>query len=301
MGLGVEMHSKIHNVSTAPMFTACGIKDQYEQWAFWFEQMATFNASGSDFMAMSFLDKGHVYVYGENAVYGFDELDLTFDYIDYYMKENVAPRVGYLTTDTLAEITPLAGVTVQFSGRMTETSIKNGVKITDTTTGNEIPFTVRAEGNGSKWTFYAKDNYIAGHNYTIDITSAVKAANGMPLKEAHTASFTCVAEPAIIADSSSLQSNYFYYYTPVGIQFTAPIDEKSMKENCTIIDNTTGEELEPKFEVMDDNRLWTIAPSLSKTKWTQGHSYTITIGKNVCSTDGMPMGEDYVINFTIRN
>lgn len=300
MGLGVEMHNQIHNVSTAPMFTASGIRDQYEQWAFWFEQIDTFNTSGSDFMAFSFLDKGHVYVYGTNAVYGFDEFDLTFDYIDYYMKDNIAPRVGYLTIDPLAEVTPIAGVTVQFSGRMTETSIKNGVIITDTTDNVEIPFTVRAEGNGSKWTFYAKDNFTVGHSYTIEISDAVKAANGMPIEASHTKSFKCVAEPSVIADSSRLQSNYFYYYTPVGIQFSAPIDEKTMKENCTIVDNTTGETLKPMYEFMDDSRLWTIAPSLSKNKWTAGHSYTVTIGKNVCGADGTPLGEDYVIKFTIR-
>ena len=116
MGLGVEAHAKNHNASTAPMFTASGISDEYKQWEFWAEQLNTFNQSGSNYMGISFLDKGHEYVYGTNALYGFDELLMAFDYIDYFLKDNIAPRVGYFTTSGLAEVTEKGGVSVQFTG-----------------------------------------------------------------------------------------------------------------------------------------------------------------------------------------
>ena len=300
MGLGVQLHARNHTVSTAPMFTASGVSDQYEQWAFWFEQNATFAESGTDYVAISFVDKGHEYVYGTNAIYGYDEFDLAFDYIDYFLKDDVSPRVAYFTTDAIAEVTPFGAVTAQFTGAIKEADIYNGVTLTDTTDGKAVTFIAKAEGNGSKWSFYAVDGYEVGHSYTLHISEDVKADNGMPIIESATEEFACVATPKVVAESPKFfKDSIIKYYSTVAVQFTAPVDVDTMERYCVAYDKDTGEEVALVFEVMDDNRFWSFAPSSSKAKWELGHSYTVTIGKNVCGVDGTPIGEDYVIEFTV--
>ena len=312
MGLGVELHARNHNASTAPMFTASGISDQYGQWEFWAEQLKTFNQSGSNYTGISFLDKGHEYVYGTNAIYGFDELTLAFDYIDYFLKDDISPRVGYFTTDGLADVTTDGGVSVQFTGSISEASVCNGVTLTDTTANEEIEFKAKAIGNGSKWTFYAKNGFTEGHNYRLDIGSSVSGANGVAIQSAESATFTCTNVPKVVACSADLFNNSISYYSTVAFQFSAPMDFTSLKENCTILRKTTTngvtvEEYIPAvFEVVGDNTLWTIASSSnSKNKWgdsdgTVKYQYTITIGANTRATSGATMGEDYVITFTTK-
>ncbi|MBQ7294047.1 MAG: hypothetical protein IJW79_09955 [Clostridia bacterium] len=329
MGLGVELHAKNHNASTAPMFTASGISDEYTQWEFWSEQLNTFNQSGSNYTGLSFLDKGHEYVYGTNALYGFNELVLAFDYIDYFLKDNISPRVGYFTTDGLAEVTTAGGVSVQFTGSISEASIYNGVTLTDTTEGKDIPFKATATGNGSKWTFYAKDGFVEGHSYILNIGETVSGANGMAIQSAESAEFTCTNVPKVVACSAELFKNSISYYSTVAFQFSAPIDSTSLKQNTTVLakittkttdesgntETTVVEEyIKPVFEVVGDNTLWTIASSShSKNKWGDSattndgtnevkvtYQYTITIGANTCTTDGATLGEDYVVTFTTK-
>ena len=312
MGLGVELHAKNHNASTAPMFTASGISDQYAQWEFWSEQLNTFNQSGSNYTAISFMDKGHEYVYGINAVYGYDEFDLAFDYIDYFLKDNISPRVGYFTTAALAEVTTTGGVSVQFTGSISEASIYNGVTLTDNTTGESIEFFATATGNGSKWTFYAKDEFVEGHSYTLYIGNTVAGANGMPIRSSESTTFTCANAPKVITCSADLFGNSISYYSTVAFQFSAPISEVSLKANCTILCETTTAEGTVKeyipavLEVVGDNTLWTVASSSnSKNKWGDSgdgttYKYTITIGANTEATNGRPLGKDYVISFTTK-
>ena len=330
MGLGVELHAKNHNASTAPMFTASGISDQHEQWEFWAEQLNTFNQSGSNYAGLSFLDKGHEYVYGTNALYSFDELVLAFDYIDYFLKDDIAPRVGYFTTDGLADVTTDSGVSVQFTGSISEATIYNGVTLTDTTDGNDIPFKATATGNGSKWTFYAKDGFVEGHSYIINIGDTVSGANGMAIQAAESAEFTCTNVPKVVACSAELFNNSISYYSTVAFQFSAPIDATSLKQNTTVLRKVTTKTtnlstgitetevvedyIQPVFEVVGDNTLWTVASSSnSKNKWDRtattttdtekvstNYQYTIIIGADTCGTNGAPMGEDYVITFTTK-
>jgi len=312
MGLGVELHARNHNASTAPMFTASGISDEYAQWEFWAEQLNTFNQSGSNYAGLSFLNKGHEYVYGTNALYGFDELVLAFDYIDYFLKDDIAPRVGYFTTDGLAEVTTDGGVSVQFTGSISEASIYSGVTLTDTTDSKEIDFKATSIGNGSKWTFYAKDGFTEGHSYKLDIGSTVEGANGVAICEDQSATFTCTNVPKVVACSAELFNNSISYYSTVAFQFSAPMDSSSLKDNCTIlckktIDGVAVEEyVKPVFEVVGDNTLWTVATSSHSTnKWgdsdsTTKYQYTITIGANTRATSGATLGEDYVITFTTK-
>ena len=327
MGLGVERHAANHNASTAPMFTASGISDEYMQWEFWAEQLNTFNQSGSNYMALSFLDKGHEYVYGTNALYGFDELVMAFDYIDYFLKDGISPRVAYFTTSGLAEVTTDGGVSVQFTGSISEVSIYNGVTLTDTTAGENIKFKATSTGNGSKWTFYAKDGYIQDHSYTLNIGDTVSGANGVAIQKAESATFTCTNVPKVVACSADLFNNSISYYSNVAFQFSAPMDSTTLKQNTTVLKkvttaitdssgNVTTEVVEsyikPVFEVVGDNTLWTIASSSDKkNKWEDStvsedktvkitYQYTITIGKNACATNGASLGEDYVITFTTK-
>lgn len=330
MGLGVELHARNHNASTAPMFTASGISDQYKQWEFWAEQLQTFNQSGSNYMGISFLDKGHEYVYGTNAVYGFDEFDLAFDYIDYFLKDNVSPRVGYFTTDAIAEVTTDGGVSVQFTGSISEATVFDGVTITDTTAGKDVEIKASSTGNGSKWTFYAKDGFTEGHSYTLTVGNTVAGGNGVPIRSSASTSFVCTNVPKVVASSAELFGNSISYYSTVAIQFSAPMDSTSLKQNCTLLkkvttkttDSTTGETvtevveeyISPVFEVVGDNTLWTIASSSNATnKWGDTattttdtatvkttYQYTITIGADTCATNGATMGEDYVITFTTK-
>ena len=312
MGLGVQLHDKNHNASTAPMFTASGISDQYAQWEFWSEQLNTFNQSGSNYIGLSFLDKGHEYVYGTNAVYGFDELVLAFDYIDFFLKDGISPRVGYFTTDAIAEVTTDGGISVQFTGSITEESIYGGVTLTDTTANKEIEFFATSTGNGSKWTFYAKDGFIEGHSYKLNIGASVEGSNGVAIQSAESATFVCANAPKVVACSADLFNNAIQYYSTVAFQFSAPIDAASLKENCTILCKTTAngetveEYLTPVLEVVGDNTLWTVATSSHSTnKWsdsdtTTKYQYTITIGANTKATNGARLGEDYVITFTTK-
>ena len=330
MGLGVERHAVNHNASTAPMFTASGISDEFKQWEFWAEQLNTFNQSGSNYMGLSFLNKGHEYVYGTNALYGFDELVLAFDYIDYFLKDDIVPRVGYFTTAGLAEVTTNSGVTVQFTGSITEASIYNGVTLTDTTDGKDIAFKATATGNGSKWTFYAADGFIPGHSYLLNIGETVSGSNGMAIKSAESATFTCTNVPKVVACSADLFNNSISYYSSVAFQFSAPIDSMSLKQNTTILekvttsttDKATGivettvveNNIKPVFEVIGDDTLWTISSSSHSTnKWkdsettdgdtnkvTVTYQYTITIGANTCTTNGERLGKDYVITFKTK-
>lgn len=327
MGLGVEYHYKYHNASTSPMFTASGISDQHKQWEFWAEQLNTFNQSGSNYIGISFLDKGHEYVYGENAVYGFDEFDLAFDYIDYFLKDDIAPRVSYFTTDVLAEVTTDGGVSVQFTGSISEASVKKGVTLTDNTLGRNVEFLASSTGNGSKWTFYAKDGFVEGHTYTLNIGDTVAGANGVAIRSAESTSFECTNLPKVIACSADLFDNSISYYSTVGFQFSAPMDSMSLKQNCTVLRKittkitnlSTGETttdvkeeyITPVFEVVGDKTLWTVSSSTNPTnKWgdtasttTNGittsitYDYTITIGAGTCSTSGAMLGEDFVTSF----
>lgn len=312
MGLGVELHARNHNASTAPMFTASGISDQYRQWEFWSEQLNTFNQSGSNYIGLSFLDKGHEYVFGANAVYGFNELDLAFDYIDYFLKDGISPRVGFFTTDGIAEVTTDSGVGVQFTGSISEASIYSGVTLTDTTENKEIAFTATSIGNGAKWNFYAKDGFVEGHSYRLDIGATVAGANGVVIQSPESATFICANSPKVVACSAELFNKSISYYSTVAFQFSAPMDAASLKRNTTVLRKTTTngtsveEYITPVFEVVGDNTLWTIASSTHSTnKWgdsdtTTKYEYTITIGANACATNGAPMGQDYVITFRTK-
>ena len=312
MGLGVELHSRNHTVSTAPMFTASGISDQYQQWEFWAEQLDTFNNSNTPYIGLSFLDKGHEYVYGTNAIYKFDELALAFDYIDYTLKENVAPKVGYDTTAATDKVVENDGVTVQFTGVISEASIKSGVTVTDNTTGKEVPFNAIATSGGTSWTFYAKDKYIPGHEYTLDISTSVCGANGVALESPYSIDFVCDSVPMVVACSAELFKNSINNYSSVAFQFSAPMSEETLKKYCTITCKKTSSgkteysEITPIFEMIGDESLWTISAIAKKAeKWsdstdTDKYEYTIAIGKDVCSTNGTPLGEDYVVTFKTK-
>ncbi len=327
MGLGVELHARNHTVSTAPMFTASGISDEFKQWEFWAEQLNTFNNSNSPYIGLSFLNKGHEYVYGTNAVYGFDELTLAFDYIDYNLKDNIAPKAFFNSTDALDEVTENDGPMVQFTGVISEESIKSGVTITDNTTGATVPFKAVAKGGGTSWSFYADNGYINGHEYTLDIGSGVRGANGVTISEPCSIDFVCDSTPEIIACSAELFSNSISYYSTVAFQFSAPMSEETLKKYCTVtgvkkswtkesgVETIEEFEITPVFEMVGDEKLWTIASSANPTnKWSDStettenkvttaytkYEYTITIGAEACATNGVALGEDYVVTFKTK-
>ena len=137
-------------------------------------------------------------------------------------------------------------------------------------------------------------------------------ANGVALESDCSIDFVCDSVPTVIACSAELFKNSINNYSSVAFQFSAPMSEETLKKYCTITcKKTTSENVEyteitPIFEMIGNERLWTVSAIAKKAeKWsdstdTDKYEYTITIGKDVCSTNGTPLGKDYVVTFKTK-
>jgi hypothetical protein len=123
------------------------------------------------------------------------------DFLMYYLKEDIAPRVLYSSVvdgKLVGEVTitrydkegskNFSHATVQGNGQLfvqfvapvTAESAKAGISLWDETAKQEVAGGLISSGNGNRWYFNPTNSLVTGHSYTLRVDSSVKSVlNGM--------------------------------------------------------------------------------------------------------------------------
>ena len=201
MGDGSKNHKTFLDSKNAPTMICCGVEDQYGSWDYWYQEVANYEASGIDYVPIAMSDLGHAYPIGIDPEYKYDRFGAFMDFLMYYLKEDIAPRVLYSSVvdgKLVGEVTitrydkegskNFSHATVQGNGQLfvqfvapvTAESAKAGISLWDETAKQEVAGSLISAGNGNRWYFNPANSLVTGHSYTLRVDSSVKSVlNGM--------------------------------------------------------------------------------------------------------------------------
>lgn len=205
MGDGAMRRRSYLAADNAPTMLCCGTADQFGSWNYWYDEVADYEAGGSEYVAIPMSDRGHDYPYGIDPEYGYDRFMAFMDFFMYYLKKDRRPRVLYTSavngklvgqahitrhngedgkTFSHATVTTDDQIFVQFVAPVTEESARVGITLWDVKENRAVEGELRSNNNRNRWYFEPKETLVRGNTYEIRVGDSVEGKlNGVSVGE----------------------------------------------------------------------------------------------------------------------
>lgn len=199
MGDGVRNNSLTRFVdeNLAPMYIACGIKDQYGCWNFWGDVQKTIGDNGTEHIALSSYDRGHEFPYEIDTIYGYDRYESFVDFLMYHAKKDIPVNILYTSAvngrlvkaSETGEVLEGDELIIQFVAAVEESSL--ALTLYDETAGAAVDYTLESLCGGTRWRVVKEGGFAEGHRYKLTVPKSVKGVlNGIEMGKAREYVFT---------------------------------------------------------------------------------------------------------------
>lgn len=204
MGNGSARFEKYLTERNVPTVICNGQKDSGSGNRYWEAEREAYRKSGTEFLAIPMIDRGHTYPIGNDPIYEYNRYVAFYKFFDYHLK-GTAPEIlytsvkggrlwdvrttpeKYTSTSRHWEIVEGEELFVQFVAPVTEESFLGATTLSDGL-GNRVEGNWRAEGRGNKWIFTG--TLAPGGEYTLTIQdNAVLDVHGRRVEKGITVTF----------------------------------------------------------------------------------------------------------------
>ncbi|MBE7020220.1 MAG: hypothetical protein E7411_02145 [Ruminococcaceae bacterium] len=158
---------------------------------------------------------GHTVAYGPDKNYNIDTYDATFDFANYWLKDDAVKVLYTDPQDMEAGVGATTPITIKFTGDVSESEI---TKVTvKNLSGVAVTGTWKSLYGNTTWIF-TPDSLNGNTMYTINVPAGIKGANGIEMGEDYTANIYTKYDINNKAEGTVASSDGTYFY------LTAPED-----------------------------------------------------------------------------